>query len=382
MDGRALASFVAELPGAVPLSHGRLALLDPRAPPAAAATAHAILASWEPTASGVLAIATGGTGGTLKFARHDWPAFSAATDAFRAHFCIQNVNTIELLPAHHVSGLVSRLRAFTSGGVSLTCDWHDWLSGRFPSLPASDVVCSLVPTQLARLLTVPAAPDFLSRFRALLIGGGPLWPALEEQARSLRLPLSPCYGATETAAMVAALRPEEFLAGSGRGVGKPLRHATVSAQAGEGRLAIAASSLFVGYVGEPDRTGPWLSGDLGRVEPEGWIVVEGRADDVAITGGKKISLGWLEGILRGALDESRLAVISLPDPIWGESLVLCLPEAPRPDALQAALDNLEPHQRPKRLLVAPDLFLDERGKVNRPALRSAAATGAVSLTPP
>ncbi|WP_404421698.1 AMP-binding protein [Nibricoccus sp. IMCC34717] len=380
MDGRALASFVASLPGAVPLPHGRLALLDPASAPASSAAAHRLLASWSADASGALALATGGTGGTLKFARHRWSSLADATAAFASHFCIQRVNTFELLPAHHVSGLLSRLRAFTTGGVSVVCDWHDWLAGRFPALPSGAVVCSLVPTQLARLVAVPSAIDFLRRFDALLIGGGPLWPALEEQARALQLPLSPCYGATETAAMVAALRPSEFLAGPGRGVGKPLPHATLSVCAGEGRLCVDSPSLFLGYVGEPDRSGPWVTGDLGHITAEGWVIIAGRADDVVITGGKKVSLSWLEAQLRGRLAEPRLAVIALPDATWGQSLVLCVPQGLPSEILHAALADLAPHQRPKRLLVAPEFFQDARGKQSRPALLSAATDRSVPLS--
>jgi len=79
----------------------------------------------------------------------------------------------------------------------------------------------LVPTQLARLLAHPDGVAFLQQLQLIWIGGAALPAPLAEQARVLQLPLAPCYGSTETAAMVAALPPERFLAGE-PGCGDPL----------------------------------------------------------------------------------------------------------------------------------------------------------------
>ena len=65
---------------------------------------------------------------------------------------------------------------------------------------------SLVPTQLQRLLALPAAVAWLRGFRVIFVGGGPVWPELSDAAARAELPVSLSYGLTETAAMVTALR--------------------------------------------------------------------------------------------------------------------------------------------------------------------------------
>ena len=72
---------------------------------------------------------------------------------------------------------------------------------------------SLVPTQLGRLLADPSGIDWLQRFSVIWVGGAALPAVLADQARQVGIRLAPCYGATETAAMVAALPPERFLQG-------------------------------------------------------------------------------------------------------------------------------------------------------------------------
>jgi O-succinylbenzoic acid--CoA ligase len=81
-------------------------------------------------------------------------------------------------------------------------------------LPDQPVLISLVPTQLARLMAVPQARAWLRQLAVVWVGGAALPEALAAQARSAGIRLAPCYGATETAAMVSALPPGQFLAGA------------------------------------------------------------------------------------------------------------------------------------------------------------------------
>ena len=227
---------------------------------------------------GWLCIPTGGSSGQIKLARHDQQTIAAAVRGFCGHFGVTQVNAVGLLPLHHVSGLMAWLRCVLTGGRYVAWEGSALLAGRTPARPAGagDWFLSLVPTQLARLIEQPAAVEWLRSFRAVFIGGGPAWPSLIEAGAGLRLPLSFSYGMTETAAMVTALRPEEFLAGS-RGCGAALPHAAVTLEA-DGVVAIRSESLFRGYYPAVAAETAWSSQDLGRFDERGSLHLLGRRD--------------------------------------------------------------------------------------------------------
>lgn len=346
--------------------HGEFFLLrDPQRPgPAPVMPADA--------ARGWLGVPTGGSGGVVRWARHDEHTLGAAAEGFRRHFGLPVVNAVDVLPAYHVSGLMARVRATVSGGRHLPWAWKRLEAGDRPGLDGPGWVISLVPTQLQRLLADPAATAWLRGFAAVLLGGGPSWPALDEAAAAARLPLAPSYGLTETAAMVAALRPQEFLAGR-RGAGRALPHARI--QTGpDGRLVIEAASLFRGYFPEERAPGEWVTDDLGSVEADGRVQVAGRADAVIISGGRKVHPARVEEALRTPPGLGDVVVLGVPDPVWGESVVACHPASegildPGSPRLVAALAGLAPWERPKRYVAVDPWPRSAQGKVDRAALR-------------
>lgn len=380
---------------------------------------------------GWLMIPSGGTGGRLKFARHDADTIAAAVDGFCRHFAVTRVDAVGVLPLYHVSGFMAWMRCALTGGAYRPWRWADLAAGQWPASAAATGAAaareagpprgarergvefiSLVPTQLQRLLagvagtagpavladsTAPAergaavagaacpvgagaaerpaasasplgpsAADRLRRFRAVCLGGGPLWPSLLETAARLRLPLSVGYGMTETAAMVAAQRPEEFLAGD-RTCGRALPHARIDLT-DDGRIRIAGASLFRGYF--PEERGPseLVTEDLGERQADGRLTVLGRRDAVIITGGKKVDPLEVEAALRATEEFADLAVIGLPDPEWGHAVTVCYLAASRPpdlDRAAAALAGLAPYKHPKRYCAVSPWPRNPQGKVNR-----------------
>jgi O-succinylbenzoic acid--CoA ligase len=343
----------------------------------------------EPTLAGErgwFCLPSGGTSGRLKFARHDEVTLGAAVSGFCGHFGLSRVNAVDVLPPHHVSGLLARVRCAATGGRHVGWSWKELEAGRFPELtPEADGwVLSLVPTQLQRLLGSAQAREWLRRFRAIFVGGGPAWAALTEQAAEARLPVALCYGMTETAAMVAALRPEEFARGD-RDCGRPMSHARVEVvdeatglplPAGEtGRICIAGESVFRGYFPGAIGETVFTTDDLGRFTKQGHLEVLGRRDAVIITGGKKVFPDEVEAALRASGEFGEVAVIGLPDADWGQRVVACHARlGARIDMaqVQRALEALAVYKRPKAFIEIDAWPHNATGKVNRAALARAA----------
>ncbi len=322
---------------------------------------------------GWLCIATGGTGGgPPRFARHDEHTLMAAVRGFCAYFDLKRVNGVDVLPAFHVSGLMARVRCAATGGEHLAWDWKRLEAGELPAAPRAGEpwVISLVPTQLHRLLAQPAAVEWLRGFGIIFVGGGPMWPELADAAAQAGLRLAPSYGMTETAAMVAALRPEEFLAGA-RSCGTPLPHVDVSIGS-DGVVRVRGESVFRGYFPETSGAREFATEDFGRFDERGHVHLLGRRDAVIITGGKKVQPSVVEAALRATGEFTDVAVVGVPDAEWGEVVVACYPREARTPDFACAVATLAAHERPKRFVAMADWPRNAQGKVNRAALRARA----------
>ncbi len=340
---------------------------------------HAHAAEMEYPAEGWLCIPTGGSTGALRFARHDERTLTAAVRGFCAHFGVSRVNAVGVLPAHHVSGLMARIRSVDTEGAYVDVSWRALEAGEHPDLAEGDWFISLVPTQLGRLLERPAATDWLRRFKAVLIGGAPLWRALEQRARDVGLPLGPCYGSTETAAMVTALRPEERPAGEGTSCGRPLSHAAVSIVSPEtfaplspgetGLVVVRGESVHRGYFGNAPSAGAFVSADLGYFDPDGCLHIAGRRDTVIISGGEKVLPAEVESALHSTGQFAAVAVLGAPDSQWGQCVVACYEPTRRAIDFEVVKQQLNAtlaaYKHPKRYVEVRPWPVNDQGKVRR-----------------
>lgn len=317
---------------------------------------------------GWLCVPTGGTGGQLKLARHDEETIAAAVGGFHRHFRSAGFNAVGVLPLHHVSGLMAWMRCALTGCEYRPLDWKKIEAGELPALPEKRQgwVISLVPTQLERLLRSVAAIEWLQGFRIIFLGGAPAWPELLARAAAAQLPLSLGYGMTETAAMVTALRPEEFLLGA-RDNGAALEHAAVQVDR-DGVISVAGDSLFRGYHPDWRDRRPFATGDLGRLDGRGHLHVLGRRDAVIISGGEKVDPAEVEAALRGTGEFSEVVVVGVPDADWGQAVVAAYPLGQRPDLAkveQKVASHLAGWKRPKRYVAVADWPANAAGKVDR-----------------
>jgi O-succinylbenzoic acid--CoA ligase len=289
------------------------------------------------------------------------------------------------LPMAHVSGLMPwwRARCWGAGHQQLApglMKTPSELLAFCQGLPAwgkNPAVLSLVPTQLARLLVHPDGVVFLQKLQLIWIGGAALPPALAEQARALQLPLAPCYGSTETAAMVAALPPARFLAGE-QGCGDPLRDVELRLAA-DGALEVRTDRLALGRwcVDQPDRfeqltdaDGCWCSGDRAAFNPGLQIV--GRMDGAINSGGETVFPEQLEQRLMvtvqaASLPVSSVLLLGVDDPEWGQRLVALVGSADSAvlQRLATFTRSWAPAETPRRWVLCPDLAPSALGKWQR-----------------
>ncbi len=317
---------------------------------------------------GWLCIPTGGTSGQVKFARHDAATLSAAVQGFTRHFGVSQVNAVGVLPLHHVSGLMAWLRCALTGGEYRPLEWKALEGGVRPALPTrlEGWMISLVPTQLERLLRSRPAVEWLRKFRIIFLGGAPAQSGLLEVAAAERLPLALGYGLTESAAMITALQPEEFLAGA-RSCGSVLPHASLKIGP-DGVIIIGGASLFRGYHPQWRERGDFETTDYGSWDEQGQLHVAGRRDGVIITGGEKVEPAEVEAVLGATGEFSAVVVIGVPDAEWGQAVVAAYPATDRPDlgkVAGAASRSLSPAKRPKQFVPLAPWPVNDQGKVNR-----------------
>lgn len=201
-----------------------------------------------------------------------------------------------------------------------------------------------VPTTAARVLD---HPDFefrnLSSLRSFPVGGAPVPEALLDKMRR-KLPqlaergLANTYGLTESGGFVT-LATNKDLARYPDTIGRPypitqLRIDEPDSK-GVGEILVRAPTVMLGYLGEEDDGTVdgegWLhTGDLGRMNDEGFLFIVGRLKDIVIRGGENIACAHVEQALLSHPDILEAAVFGVPHPDLGEELVAAVRH--RPDA--------------------------------------------------
>ncbi|MCH8475228.1 MAG: AMP-binding protein [Opitutales bacterium] len=310
----------------------------------------------------LLGIATGGSGGSVRFALHGEKNLRVAAKGYLEWLGTTKANALAALPPWHVSGFMPVVRALEGGG---RVAWADPGSPgkaicRIAAQPDFGGVLSLVPTQLARLLTDSEVCGALACFDGVLVGGASVPKEFAGRCVEEGIPLRVSYGATETAAMVAAA---EGLNEEGEWAFAPLPHATISVR--EGEVTVASEALACGYWGETfGFHGIWRSGDRGVLTGEGRFQVLGRKRRTLNTGGEKVDPAEVEEVLRQFEQVQECWVEAFPDPEWGEVVfaVWTGNAGQTPDWPKALASRMAKHKIPRVFLHTPSSPLDPRGK--------------------
>jgi long-chain acyl-CoA synthetase len=250
---------------------------------------------------------------------------------------------------------------------------------------------ALVPAHLMSLLGLPErtlAGSNSRTLRVLATVAAAIGPDERERVtEALGDILHVTYGSTETAT-ITLLPPDDVRRKPGS-VGRPFPGAEVrivrdgaSAAPGEpGEVHVRSSTLFDGYWGQEAATaaafvdGFFATGDVGRVDEDGYLWLLGRVDDRINSGGVSFYPSEVETILLAHPDVDDAVAYAVGDDRLGETvhaIVVCRPGAATDarDVLAFAAQHLSPERRPKGVEIVDELPRTAAGKVSRRALQA------------
>ena len=308
----------------------------------------------------VCAIFTSGTTGDSRLVRLTGANIEASAAASASHLDHRSDDRwLAVLPFHHVGGLSILWRSAREGSAVVLGRGFDAARTADLLRAGGITLASFVSAMLEQLadLDMGTVPGF----RLGLVGGGPA------STRALAvggMRLLPTYGMTETASQIATAdpvdpRPDRLV---------PLEGVTLEIR-DDHRIVVDGAMVSPGDLGAPDREGPLVTGDLGRLV-DGRLEVLGRADHVIVTGGENVMPERVERIVATVQGAGRVAVVGLRDERWGEVVAAAYTGTAAPATLRAAVEGrLAGHEIPRRWLRVDELPTLGIGKVDRQAVR-------------
>ncbi|MEA3297634.1 MAG: o-succinylbenzoate--CoA ligase, partial [candidate division Zixibacteria bacterium] len=223
------------------------------------------------------------------------------------------------LPLYHVGGLGVLFRTMLAGGAIVVPEIEKSVNIAIERHEITHL--SLVPTQLRSMLDEPLCRKAQERLKAVLVGGSSIPSSLISRGYEKGLPLFMTYGLTEMTSQVTTTPPNspvESLYTSGR----TLKYREVSLD-GHGEILVSGKTLFKGYIESDsvvlplDTEGWFHTGDMGDFDKTGNLTVQGRRDNMFISGGENIHPEEIEQALCLLSDISEAVVVPCDDDQFG-----------------------------------------------------------------
>ncbi len=298
--------------------------------------------------------------------------------------------TVTAAPMFHIGGLgVFTLPLFYVGGANYIEEV--FIPSETLAHMASEKATGmfLVPAMWAALTQVPEFESYdLSELRFGVSGGAPCPITVIEFMQEKGVTFQEGFGMTETAPLVSVLAAEDLPAKAGS-IGRVAMHVDARivdeqdrdmpvGQVGE--LVLQGPNIFKGYWGLPAasaeafRNGWFHTGDLGRMDVEGFITLVDRKKDLIITGGENVYPIEVEQVLFRHPQIADVAVIGAPDERWGETVVAVV--VPKPgenpterDVIEYARGKIAHFKSPSRVEFVSELPRNATGKILKRDLR-------------
>ena len=305
------------------------------------------------------------------------------------------------VPPYHIAGISAVLSSTYSGRRIVMLPSFE--PGEWLRLLAAECITHafVVPTMLVRImdhLATQAAAASFPALRAIAYGGGKMPASVIARALEVfpDVDFTNAYGLTETSATICLLTPDDHRAAAASpeaavrrrlgSVGRALPTVELEVRDESGQRLDATEAGFVFVRGAQvageyrgigsllDRNGWFATQDRGWLDAEGYLFLEGRADDVIVRGGENISPGEIEETLLSHAAVLDAVVVAVPSEQWGEAVaavvVLRPGAAATAEVLQAWVrERLRSSRVPERLVFRSELPYNEMGKILRRVVR-------------
>ena len=272
------------------------------------------------------------------------------------------------LPFYHIGGFSIITRTLFSGGTIIipnSIKNEDIITAIKKHKPDS---ISLVPTQLKRLLEKKFKPSV--NLKNILIGGSLIDSGLVNEAVKKGWEIIKVYGSTETCSFVAAQRVN-FKNLNSKSVGTVFGENKIKII--DNKIAIKGKSVMQGYFNQQadfSDDGYFITEDIGYLNDNYELIVEGRKDDIIISGGENISLKEIEYYVNKFEKIKDFAVIGIKDKEWGEIVAVIVVSKNNNLFLLNDLNEflsgyLVRYKLPKKIFFVDEIPRNEMGKVLR-----------------
>ncbi|MDG1946042.1 MAG: class I adenylate-forming enzyme family protein [Halioglobus sp.] len=305
------------------------------------------------------------------------------------------------VPPYHIAGVISVISSIYAGRrvVQLpNFNARDWID-----IARRERVTNgfLVPTMLSQIVSELEGQDSanLPLLASISYGGGKMPQPVIERAMAL-LPntkFTQAYGLTETSSTICVLLPWEHRAAGASNdpaerrrltsVGRPLPGVELQIRDEEGRalppghrgeIYVRGDQVSGEYVGRGsvlDAQGWFPTRDAGELDEEGYLFLEGRADDVIVRGAENMSPGEIEDVLLRHPAVLDVCVVGVPDEHWGEAVAAVVVLRPGGEATTDELrdcvrSQLRSSRVPQFINFASELPYNETGKLLRRIIRA------------
>jgi fatty-acyl-CoA synthase len=336
-----------------------------------------------PSSKNKIVLLTSGTTGTPKGAARDMALSLALPGGYLSKIPLRSGRTVVLAaPAFHAWGLLSSMLALGLGNtlvVNRKID-PDFTLGALEEHRADTLIT--VPILLSRLLDQgndEVSKRELDALRVIAVSGSALSADLANRTMDLLGDIVyNLYGSTEVAYATIAT-PEDMRAAPGT-VGRPPQGTTIKLfdadgnevpQGESGRIFVASSMQFEGYTGggsKEVRAGMMSTGDMGHVDEAGRLFVDGRDDDMIVSGGENVFPAEVEELLGTYDGVQEAAVVGVDDEDFGRRLRAYVVLADGADVDEKTLkehvkSNLARYKVPREIIFIDEMPRNPAGKV-------------------
>lgn len=335
---------------------------------------------------------TSGTTGAPKgvmhtYGNHWWSAVGSALN-LKLH---ESDKWAAPLPLFHVGGFSICMRSVIYGMPVYLLEKFSIEEMHEAIMHKEVTIASVVTLMADKLLKKLGENTYPETFRCMLLGGGAAPKSLLELGKKRHVPIVQTYGLTETSSQFATLQSKEAIRKVGSS-GKPLfpgqlKIGTPDKQ-GIGEILVKGPMVTTGYY-QKEATNKrtiqegWLyTGDVGRLDDEGYLYVYERRSDLIISGGENIYPSEIEEVIGEVPGIDEVTVVGVEDSMWGSVPVACVVRRNNQLTKTSILDAIEPfiasYKMPKRIYFITETPRNATNKIMRHVLRDRIEAGQIT----